>query len=46
MSATRITRHIAAPRKAVYRALLGVHSVQIWMVPDGMTSHVHAWDPR
>jgi uncharacterized protein YndB with AHSA1/START domain len=43
---TRIRRHVNASREAVYRALLDAHAVQTWMVPDGMTSHVHAFDPR
>jgi uncharacterized protein YndB with AHSA1/START domain len=46
MTETRIRRHIAAPRARVYRALLDAHEVARWMVPDGMTSHVHAFDPR
>jgi uncharacterized protein YndB with AHSA1/START domain len=43
---TRLERHIRAPRSRVYRALLDPASVQVWMVPDGMTSQVHAFDPR
>jgi uncharacterized protein YndB with AHSA1/START domain len=35
-----------APREAVYRALLDANAVATWMVPTGMTSHVHAFDPR
>jgi uncharacterized protein YndB with AHSA1/START domain len=46
MSSTRITRHIHAPRATVYRALLDVDAVARWMVPTGMSSHVHAFDPR
>jgi uncharacterized protein YndB with AHSA1/START domain len=46
MSTTRIIRHINAPRAAVYRALLDPQAVQTWMVPTGMTSEVHAFDPR
>ena len=46
MSSTRITRHVNAPRANVYRALLDAHAVATWMVPSGMTSHVHAFDPR
>jgi uncharacterized protein YndB with AHSA1/START domain len=46
MSSTRITRHFNAPRAAVYRALLDAHAVSQWMVPAGMTSHVHTFDPR
>jgi uncharacterized protein YndB with AHSA1/START domain len=44
MSETRITRHVNAPRAMVYRALLDAHAVERWMVPTGMTSHVHAFD--
>ncbi|HEY6002831.1 MAG TPA: SRPBCC family protein [Anaeromyxobacter sp.] len=46
MSATRIRRHVNAPRANVYRALLDARAVATWMVPDGMTSQVHAFDPR
>lgn len=46
MSSTRVTRHINAPRAAVYRALLDPRAVQAWRVPTGMTSHVHAFDAR
>ena len=46
MSTTRISRHVNAPRAAVYRALIDVRAVATWMVPTGMTGHVHAFDPR
>lgn len=46
MGSTRIHRHMKAPRARVYRALLDAHAVATWMVPDGMTSHVHQFDPR
>src|SRR6202048_104555 len=46
MSSTRISWHVNAPRATVYRALLNAHAVATWMVPTGMTSHVHAFDPR
>ena len=39
-----MTRIIRAPRAQVYRALLDPADVQRWMVPDSMTSHVHAFD--
>src|SRR6266542_4414175 len=45
-STTRISRHVNAPRASVYRALLDGRAVATWMVPDGMTSHVHAFDAR
>ena len=35
-----------APRERVYDALLDARAVATWMVPDGMSSHVHAFDPR
>ncbi|MFL5347111.1 MAG: SRPBCC family protein [Hyalangium sp.] len=46
MSSTRIRRHVNAPRARVYRALLDAREVATWMVPTGMTSHVHAFDAR
>jgi uncharacterized protein YndB with AHSA1/START domain len=46
MSTTRVSRRVNAPRASVYRALLDARSVAMWMVPTGMTCHVHAFDPR
>ncbi len=46
VSTTRVARHIRAPRDHVYRALLDPGAVQRWMVPDGMTSEVHSFEPR
>ena len=46
MSATRISRHVNAPRANVYRALVDAGAVATWMVPTGMTSHVHEFDAR
>lgn len=46
VSSTRISRRMNAPRAAVYRALLDPGAVARWKVPDGMTCHVHAFDPR
>jgi uncharacterized protein YndB with AHSA1/START domain len=46
MAMTELTRHIAAPRSRVYRALIDPAAVQRWMVPDGMTSQVHSFDAR
>jgi uncharacterized protein YndB with AHSA1/START domain len=37
---------VNAPRATVYRALLDPRAVAKWQVPDGMTSQVHAFDPR
>ena len=46
MSSTRLSQHVNAPRAAVYRAILDARAVQKWMVPDGMTSQVHAFEAR
>lgn len=46
MGATRISIVVDAPRARVYRALIDARAVATWMVPDGMTSQVHAFDPR
>ena len=46
MSVTRISRRVNAPREAVYAALLDARAVRTWMVPTGMTSYVHHFDPR
>lgn len=46
MSSTRIRSHVNAPRAIVYRAFLDANAVAKWMVPTGMTSHVHAFDAR
>jgi uncharacterized protein YndB with AHSA1/START domain len=45
MSSTRIERHLAAPRQRVYAALLDAGAVARWMVPPGMRSEVHAFEP-
>jgi len=46
MTSTRLSQHVNAPRQSVYRALVDARAVAIWMVPSGMTSHVHAFDAR
>jgi uncharacterized protein YndB with AHSA1/START domain len=46
VNSTRISRRVNAPSTNVYRALLDAHAVEQWMVPTGMTSHVHAFDAR
>jgi uncharacterized protein YndB with AHSA1/START domain len=46
VSSTRISRRVNAPRANVYRALLDARAVATWRVPSGMTSHIHAFDPR
>ena len=46
MSSTHIRRYIAAPRAAVYEALLDPAAVVQWRVPDGMRCEVHRWEAR
>jgi len=35
---------VNAPRSKVYNALIEADAVVQWMVPDGMTSHVHGFE--
>jgi len=46
MAATRLTRRVNAPRSKVYQALLDPRAVARWMVPTGMSSRVHTFEPR
>lgn len=46
MHTTRVSRHVNAPRAVVYRALVDAEAIVEWRVPDGMSSHVHAFDAR
>ncbi|HEX9528800.1 MAG TPA: SRPBCC domain-containing protein [Streptosporangiaceae bacterium] len=46
MYSTQVSRHVNAPRPAVYRALLDPDAVARWRVPPGMTSHVHEFEAR
>ena len=43
--ATSLLRRISAPPSRVYAALLDAEAVRRWMVPDGMTSRVHVFEP-
>ena len=46
MTSTRTRHHINAPRAVVYQALIDPLAVEKWRVPDGMTCHVHSFEPR
>lgn len=46
MTSTRIVYHVRARRSEVYRALLDADAVATWMVPTGMTGHIHVFEPR
>jgi uncharacterized protein YndB with AHSA1/START domain len=43
---TQVSRHITAPRAAVYQALVDPDAIAAWRVPDGMSSHVHEFEAR
>ncbi len=46
MRSTRTSQHVKAPRDRVYAALVDANAVANWKVPDGMTCHVHLFEPR
>ena len=46
MASTEVSRVIAAPRKAIYRALTDPAALVKWRVPDGMTARMHEFDAR
>jgi uncharacterized protein YndB with AHSA1/START domain len=41
-----VTKRIEAPPERVYQAIIDPDAVQQWMVPDGMTSQVHRFEPN
>jgi uncharacterized protein YndB with AHSA1/START domain len=43
---TRVSQIIKAPREAVYRAFLEPAALASWLPPDGMTGHLHTFEPR
>ncbi len=43
---TTTTRHLAAPRPGVYRALIDPDAISRWKVPDGMSIVVHEHEKR
>jgi uncharacterized protein YndB with AHSA1/START domain len=46
MRSTRVSQHVDAPRELVYRLLIDPDAIAAWKVPDEMTCHVHAFEPR
>jgi uncharacterized protein YndB with AHSA1/START domain len=46
MSSTIVHRHLKASRAKVYQALLDAKAVAVWLAPPGMSSEIHAFDPR
>ena len=43
---TRVTRRIAAPRAAIYGALLDAQALARWLPPDGMRGLLHVLEPH
>jgi uncharacterized protein YndB with AHSA1/START domain len=46
LTSTEVSRVIAAPRKAIYRALTDPEALAEWRVPEGMTGDMHEFDGR
>ena len=46
MAATRLRRHLRAPRAVVCAVLVDRRKVAGWLVPAGMTGEVHEFDAR
>jgi uncharacterized protein YndB with AHSA1/START domain len=46
VTSTRVTRHIAARPRQVYRALVDAEAVARWRFPAGMSIQVHEFDGR
>ncbi len=46
MNSTCVRQHVNAPRARVYAALIDADAIAKWRVPDGMSSHVHAFEGR
>ena len=45
MTTTKLTQRFDAPAAAVYRALIDPDAVSAWMFPDGMSIHIHRFEP-
>jgi len=43
---TKLTQRLDAPAAVVYRALIDPEAVATWMFPDGMSIHIHQFEPR
>jgi uncharacterized protein YndB with AHSA1/START domain len=43
---TRLRQRVAAPRAAVYQALLDPDAIALWRVPAGMNCHIPEFDAR
>lgn len=43
---TRVSRHVRAPRGAVWRALVDPEALARWLPPPGLRGILHAFEPR
>ncbi|WP_154661324.1 SRPBCC domain-containing protein [Microvirga lotononidis] len=46
MSTLKLTQHFDVPASVVYRALIDPEAVSGWMFPDGMSIHIHHFEPE
>ena len=46
MTTTKLTQHFDAPASVIYRALVDPDAVSAWMFPDGMSIHIHHFEPH
>jgi uncharacterized protein YndB with AHSA1/START domain len=46
MTTTKLTQRFDAPAPAVYRALTDPDTISAWMFPDGMSIHIHHFEPQ
>jgi uncharacterized protein YndB with AHSA1/START domain len=42
----KLTQHFDVPASVVYRALIDPDAVSAWMFPDGMSIHIHHFEPK
>lgn len=45
-ASTTVSQVIDASRETIYRAFVDPDAVAAWLPPDGMSGHVHRFDPR
>jgi uncharacterized protein YndB with AHSA1/START domain len=43
---TSVSQVIKAPREVVYQAFIEPEAVASWLAPDGMTGHIHTFEPH
>jgi uncharacterized protein YndB with AHSA1/START domain len=43
---TRVSQIIKAPREVVFQAFLEPDALASWLLPDGMSGHLHTFNPH